>query len=236
MGRVHVFHGGFAAVFLLLGILAGATALGTSSRWFSPEVSMQVYAASLIGAAILASVLAATAAGLRSRLDDTLRSLELRLASLPEAIDLPKDREATKEDLSAIPPSDEEVDDLLMVLQTAPPDSGIAELQVTGTLVEVSTALTAARTRRELLKAVVRQRMQVLAARSRIGRAIAGPIVACLAFAAVAGPLLPGVEGFASANFQLSTATVLFLSYGWAFLVAWALLALAWLQTGPRKA
>jgi hypothetical protein len=235
MGRVFVLHVGFAGALAVIGMLAGTTALGTSGRWFSPEVSTAVYAASLIGATILASVLVATAAGLRARLDDSLRSLELRLASLPEAIDLPKDREATKEDLSAIPPSDEEVDDLLTVLQTAPPDSGIAELQVTGTLVEVSTALTAARTRRELLKAVVRQRTEVLAARRRIAPAIAGPIVACLAFAAIAGPMLPGVEAFASANFQLNTAAVLFLSYGWAVLVAWALAAIARLQAGPRR-
>src|SRR3989442_1080291 len=38
---------------------------------------------------------------------------------------------------------------------------------------------------------------------------------------------IPGVQGFAQTNFQLTTGIVLFLAYGLAFLVAWALAALA---------
>lgn len=229
-------HGLFASALSLVGILAMATALGASGPWFSSAVSMQVYGISLLGAILLSAILAAVAGGLRVRFDEALRSLELRLAALPEAIGLPRDREVAPEDLVAIPPSDEEVDDLLDVLEKMPPDSGIAEFQVTGTLVEVSTALTAARTRKELLRAVVRQRSEVLAARGRIAPAVAGPILACVAFAFVAGPMLPGVEGFAAQNFQLNTASVLFLAYGWGLLLAWAALAIGWLLVGPRKA
>src|SRR2546428_414245 len=56
---------------------------------------------------------------------------------------------------------------------------------------------------------------------------VAGPIVVALLSAGMAGAMLPGVQGFAQTNFQLTTGVVLFLAYGLAFLVAWALAALA---------
>ncbi len=225
----------FGITFLLVAGLAAFTASNVLSPWFSPAVSMQVYGVSLVAALVLAVLLAAIAAGHVARLDDALRSLDLRLASLPEAMGLPRDRDASAAELDALPPSEEEIDDLLERIEAVPPESAVAEFAVTGTLVEVSTAITAARTRREVLKEIVHQRSEVFAARRRIAPSVAGPIVACVLFAAVAGPMLPGSEGFAARNFQLNTGAILFLAYGWVFLLAWTALAIGCLAAKAER-
>jgi len=104
-----------------------------------------------------------------------------------------------------------------------PTEGGVAEFEVAGTLVDVSTAISGSKTRRELLKEIIRQREDALAGRARIVESVAGPLAGCLSFAVLAGAMLPGVEGFADVHFQLNTAVLLFLAYGWACLVAWAL-------------
>lgn len=153
-----------------------------------------------------------------------MRALELRIAGLPEAAGLPPPRDLTPEDLQRIPPSDEEVDELLTVLH---PPSGqlVAELEITGTLMDVETAITATKVRREILKASVGQRADLLEDRVRSERSVVGPILVSFLITAIAGAMLPGAEGFAARNFQLNTALVLFLSSGWLFLVGWAVAA-----------
>src|SRR3989441_161867 len=100
------------------------------------------------------------------------------------------------------------------------------ETSVAGTLVEISAALQATRTRKEVLRVLIRERVRVESDRTRVAGTVAGPIVMALLFAGMAGAMLPGVQGFAQTNFQLTTGVVLFLAYGLAFLVAWALAAL----------
>src|SRR2546422_5555180 len=94
---------------------------------------------------------------------------------------------------------------------------------------KVSAALTAARTRKELMKALLIERARVEAAREAAAPSIAGPIIVALLFASAAGAMLPGSDGFAASHFQLNTGLILFLGYGWMFLVLWAVLALAML-------
>src|SRR2546428_765083 len=105
------------------------------------------------------------------------------------------------------------------------------EIEVTGTLVEVSAAITAARTRKELMKALLVERARVETARALAAPSIAGPIVVALLFAVAAGAMLPGAETFAASHFQLNTALLLFLGYGWMFLLLWAVLGLSLLAT-----
>src|SRR5207249_981670 len=90
-------------------------------------------------------------------------------------------------------------------------------------------ALTAARTRKELLKALLVERARVEVARTAAAPSVAGPIAIALVFAFAAGAMLPGSDGFAASQFQLNTALLLFLGYGWMFLVFWAVLALSML-------
>jgi len=225
-------HSAFATVFAFIAIFAWATAEGTTASWFSPDLSSQAYVASLIGAVVVAIALATATVSHLGRLEDARRGIALRIAEMPEAGLLPTGEATlvTSQAITMMPPSDEEVDDLLTTLATpvsgAPPGM---EIEITGTLVEVSAALTAARTRKELMKALLIERARVEAAREAAAPSIAGPIIVALLFASAAGAMLPGSDAFAASHFQLNTGLILFLGYGWMFLVLWAVLALAML-------
>jgi len=56
--RPILIHSAFAAVFAVISIFAVATASGTTGPWFSADLSSQAYAASLIGAVVVAIALA----------------------------------------------------------------------------------------------------------------------------------------------------------------------------------
>src|SRR3989475_3163690 len=215
--RTLLIHSAFAAVFAVMAVFAIATASGTTSAWFSPAVSSQAYAASLIGAVVVAIALATTAVSHLGRLEDARRGIALRIAGMPEADLLPAGEATlvTAEASKMMPPSDEEVDDLLTALATPVPGAppGI-EIEVTGTLVEVSAALTAARARKELMKALLVERARVELARAAAAPSIAGPIVVALLFAVAAGAVLPRGGTFAAAHFPADTALLLFLRYG----------------------
>ena len=230
--RPILIHSAFAAVFAVIAIFAWATAEGTTASWFSAGLSSQVYAASLIGAVVVAIALATATVSHLGRLEDARRGIALRIAEMPEADLLPTGEATlvTSEAIKMMPPSDEEVDDLLTTLATPVPGAppGI-EIEITGTLVEVSAALTAARTRKELMKALLIERARVEVAREAAAPSIAGPIVVALLFATAAGAMLPGSDAFGASHFQLNTGLILFLGYGWMFLVLWAVLSLAML-------
>src|SRR5438445_670613 len=89
------------------------------------------------------------------------------------------------------------------------------------------------RRRRCLLSHLVAtsERGRVELARASAAPSIAGPIVVALLFAIAAGAMLPGAETFAGSHFQLNTALLLFLGYGWMFLLLWAVLGLSLLTT-----
>jgi len=71
-------------------------------------------------------------------------------------------------------------------------------------------------------------------ARATIWLTLAGPLAMFLVFISISGAMLPGSGEFAFANFQLNTALILFLGYGWPFLVAWAIGALVLLHAPIR--
>src|SRR2546428_1366913 len=87
--RTLLIHSAFAAVFAVMAVFAIATASGTTSAWFSPAVSSQAYAASLIGAVVVAIALATTAVSHLGRLEDARRGIALRIPGMPEADLLP---------------------------------------------------------------------------------------------------------------------------------------------------
>jgi len=229
-------HGAFATMLGVVAALASATALGTSGPWFGAAVSTQVYSISLLGAIVLSAFLVSMAGSRAGRLDEIVRSLDLRLAGLPEAMRLPEDHEPSPGDVDLLPPSDAEIDDFMNRIESVPTEGGVEEFEVAGTLVDVSTAITSAKTRREVLKEVIRQRGDALAAHARIMESVAAPLVGCLTFAIVAGTMLPGAESFATTHPQLNTAAVLFLAYGWTCLIAWALVGVGLLGArAPSK-
>src|SRR3989442_7086620 len=216
--RTLLIHSAFAAVFAVMAVFAIATASGTTSAWFSPAVSSQAYAASLIGAVVVAIALATAAVGHLGRLEDARRGIALRIAGMPEADLLPAGEATlvTAEAIKMMPPSDEEIDDLLITLATpvpgAPPGM---EIEVTGTLVEVSAALTAARTRKELMKALLVERARVETARASAAPSVAGPIVVALLFAVAAGALPPPRGTLPPAPLPLYNALLPFPRFRW---------------------
>src|SRR2546428_5817055 len=225
MPRPGVVNVAFGVVFGPVAVFAAATAAGTAGSWFSVEVSSLVFQTSIFAAIATAFVLFGFAATHVARLEDARRSIDLRIATIPESIHLPTGVEVTitPDLVRTIPPSDEEVDELLTTLAT-PTATAMpqGEISVAGTLVEISAALQATRTRKEVLRVLIRERVRVESDRTRVAGTVAGPIVMALLFAGMAGAMLPRVQGFAQTNFQLTTGIVLYLPVGPALLVAWA--------------
>jgi hypothetical protein len=229
MLRHDVVNAAFALAFALVAALASATAAGTTGPWFSSEVSSLVLQASLFAAIVTAFVLLGFAATYVARLEGARRAIDLQIATIPESVHLPTGPEVTitPDIVRTIPPSDEEVVDLLKTLATpAAHRLPQGEIEIAGTLVEISAALQATRIRKEVLRVLIRERVRLEADRGRVARIVAGPTVMALLVIGMAGAMLPGVQGFAQTNFRLTTGLVLFLAYGLAFLVAWALAAL----------
>jgi hypothetical protein len=57
-------------------------------------------------------------------------------------------------------------------------------------------------------------------------KALVGPSIIASVFVALSAMLLPGVGGFLEANYVLNTAAILFVSYGWFFLVLYAVVSI----------
>ena len=71
-------------------------------------------------------------------------------------------------------------------------------------------------------------------ARGLVWQTVAGPLAVLLIFISAAGAMLPGSGSFAQTHFQLNTGLILFLGYGWPFLVAWSIAAIALLHVLVR--
>jgi hypothetical protein len=56
--------------------------------------------------------------------------------------------------------------------------------------------------------------------------ALAGPSIIASIFVALSAMLLPGIGGFLESNYTVNTAAILFVSYGWFFLVVYALISI----------
>ena len=213
----------FLAAFAIIALLARATALGTSAPWFSAGLSMVVYAATIISATILIAALAALGSSQVATADRELSDLDLRIAVL------------RGRGLGGLPGGgafnpDQDIDDTLDAILGAA-DGGTSRplLAVApeghDSLVPASVL---ARTHQEnVVKELSRLRNMLLRAGFRVRGAVLGPIAMGLVFLSIAGAMLPGSDAFAALHFQMNTALILFLGYGWPFLVAWSAVGLA---------
>src|SRR3989442_2860147 len=207
MPRPGVVNVAFAVVCGLVAVLAAATPAGTTGSWFSVEVSSLVFQTSIFAAIATAFVLFGFAATHVARLEDARRSIDLRIATIPESIHLPTGVEVTitPDIVPPIPPTDAEVDELLSTLATPTANAmPQGEISVAGTLVEISAALQATRTRKEVLRVLIRERVRVESDRPRVAGPVAGPIVMALPFAGMAGAVQTRGAGVAQTNFQLT--------------------------------
>ena len=76
------------------------------------------------------------------------------------------------------------------------------------------------------LRALDHERIALRQRRAEVRGFAAGPVVLGLLYLAAAGAMLPGSNGFAATHYQLNTALVLLLSYGFAPFLGWTTVAL----------
>src|SRR5437879_13386664 len=121
MPRTGVVNVVFAVVFGLVAVFAAATAAGTTDSWFSVEVSSLVFQTSIFAAIATAFVLFGFAATHVARLEDARRSIDLRIAAIPESIHLPTGAEIkiSPDIVQNIPQSYKGVEHVIIHLATA---------------------------------------------------------------------------------------------------------------------
>src|SRR5205823_3305408 len=110
--------------------------------------------------------------------------------------------------------------------------SGISAQVYTATLTTatIATLILASLAANKLALLDARARAVLRRARGLVWQTVAGPLAMFLVFISIAGAMLPGSGAFAQTHYQLNTGLVLFLGYGWPFLVAWTVAAIALLH------
>lgn len=229
-----VLTAGFGVLFAAIANLAWLTAIGTTGPWFNVSTSAQVYDNAILGGLILSLALVLVA-GLRSN------GMEIRLRALDRRIALVRGAERPSVAPLSNGPLDNDLDaeiDAALGEIDAPESSAVVRLEREGhdALVDLPSVLRTAPAgaRTDLLRELVRERMELREAASVAWRIVAGPVVLSFLFVTIGGVMLPGSEGFAASHYQLNTTLVLFLGYAFAPLLAWAVLALGSLWRGPR--
>lgn len=226
---------GFAILFAILASLSWATATTTTGPWFDVTVSLSVYAVAIGLASALAVVLVHHASGRAAGLDSALRRLDRRIALLRATPKKPQD--AGRIHVVPVPRDAETELGAELDAFAAEPSMTLTGLEKAGhdTLIPlVRTARpTAPEARTQVLRLLTRERAALREERAAVWATAAGPILTSLVFLTIAGPMLPGAGGFATARFVLNTTLVLFLAYGFAPLVAWSVISLA--MMGPRE-
>jgi hypothetical protein len=222
----------FGILFAGIADLAWLTATNTTAPWFTSSISAQVYTATLTTATIATLILASLAASKLALLDSRARAASAREepnhvgatripVEVPRSVVLAPSRPTKAEGL----------------------DSILSELErfAEGPLVQVRDLSTGdtfgmAATAQRIANRVGGRRMSpamreaLRRARGLVWQTVAGPLAMFLVFISIAGAMLPGSGAFAQAHFQLNTGLVLFLGYGWPFLVAWTVAAIALLH------
>ncbi len=216
----------FVVAIAVVANLSWATGIGTQAPWFSPTVTLQVYSFSLLTATVVALALAVVAQGRAAYLEDFLREIESRMAAIGELGSSPNGNSPTT--LRIDPATDDDVDELLLELEAAGPEPMVQTEPVRSASFGGSDTTSGITTRgkTEVLRGLRADRRAAQIARARVWPSVVGPVLLSIIFVAISGAMLPGSEGFAARNFQLNTTLILFIGYGWAILVAWAVAAL----------
>ncbi len=228
--RPSIVTAGFVVLLAVIANLAWATALTTAGPWFGTSVNLAVYSAALALPSVFALVLVHQAAARVAQLDASLVRLDRRIALLRAA-------GRTKAAAPAAPHDPDPDPDFAAVVDGG--SAPLVRIEKAGhdTLVSVPRDARAGTqaARMQLARQLVRERIAIREARTRVWSTAAGPVAASLAFLAVGGPMLPGSDAFAAAHYVLNTTCVLFLSYGFAPLAAWTLMALGMIGSVPRR-
>lgn len=222
----------FGIVFMAIADLAWLTAIGTTDPWYTSTVSAQVYTTTLTTATLATLILASLAASRLANLESRVRDrgdADFRVARPetpapipePSAVVLPQEQPGDPDGLDTIL---EEIGryakgPLVEVrekpaVKPAPVVRVVSDRNVDGS--------------RERAMRGVRM------ARRLVWQTVLGPLVMFLIFLAISGAMLPGSGDFARIHYQLNTGLILFLGYGWPFLVAWTVAAIVVLHATVR--
>lgn len=232
-----VLTAGFGVLFAAIANLAWLTAMGTTGPWYSGAVSLQAYSVSLVVASLLALALVVTASNRAAVLDFRMLRTDGRIALLratPVAGNPSRAHPDPVDNFDLGTDLDEEFAE--MRIGGAAAMVGI-EKEGHDALLEVPDLVESVPNdrRTDVLRELVRERVALREARVALWRMVAGPVLMSLVFVAAAGAMIPGSEGFAASHYQLNTTFMLFLGYGIAPLVAWAVIALGSLGADPRR-
>jgi len=226
----------FVILLAVIANLAWATAITTTGPWYDPSVSLAVYAVGCMIPALLAVVLVTSASRHASDLEASLRRIDRRVI-LVRAKLVSRSRRNPPDPI-AVDPEESDLDEVTGGLEASGSAALIqVEKQGHDTLVPVGATVSASANAAttDVLRQLVGERIVLREALARVWATVAGPVGACLLFLAIAGPMLPGSNGFAAAHFQLNTTLVLFLAYGLAPLVAWAVVALGLIGMSAKR-
>lgn len=225
---------GFGIVFIAIADLAWLTAIGTTAPWFTSSTSAQMYTTTLTTATLATLVLAALAAS-------RLASLEAKARDASRTAD-PQGASASPAQIDGMetlgrnrPMSPEGLDQILAELGQFAEEPRVEVRERPGRPVQVS--FPGARIAR--LSGIERRADPMVGealrrARRLVWQTVSGPLTVFLLFIALSGAMLPGSSGFAQTHFEINTGFVLFLGYGWPFLVAWTIAAIVLLHGPPR--
>ncbi len=209
----------FTAILVAIADLAWATSVTTSEPWFSSAASSQTYVATLVGSTLLVIGLAIAASLHIASIGDAVAELDRRIAVIRGSARA--DRRSSAPRVLTDREIEDELDEVLGLMQR---DVALIEIQSTP---KVAVPAATMQETRSLLRELVTERMSTRKGVSAVRWAVSGPIISSIVFGAIASAMLPAVERFGLRNYQLNTALVLFLSYGWPFLVGWAVAAIA---------
>jgi len=228
----------FGILFAGIADLAWLTATGSTAPWFTSAASAQVYTSTLTTATIATLILASLAASKLAVLDSRARAAAARVVDagvsspripveVPRSVVLAPSRTTRAEGLDQILSELERFAEGPMV-EVRDRQSGNP---IPSSLPRSTERAGVVGQRRGMPPAT---RAALRRARGLVWQTVAGPLAVFLIFISVAGAMLPGSGAFAQTHFQINTGLILFLGYGWPFLVAWAIAAIALLHVLVR--
>jgi hypothetical protein len=222
----------FGILFAGIADLAWLTATGSTAPWFTSATSAQVYTSTLTTATLATLILASLAASKLAVLDARARSAAAReLAAKPDEPDAPA--EVPRPVVLAPKPMNrpEGLDQILSELERFA-ESPMVEVRdrESGRPIPRSLGRPRAGATGPGRKMPGATREALRKARALVWQTVAGPLAVFLVFISIAGAMLPGSGAFAQTHFQLNTGLILFLGYGWPFLVTWTVASIVLLH------
>ncbi len=209
---------GFAAYFLVIGYLGWDTASRTTGAWYDQATTQMIYQTNLIaGVLLLAGLLVVLATASRTSV----------ITREPASSEQSSRSSPTEAQPTAELPDQRAVDSAIEVLEGLETDIKWLDREISDEFQSLfrTRQETQDRIRTESLPSENPNFSLETSRDPSSFIALAGPAIVAIGYLAISAILLPGAGGFLIANYQLNTAVILGLSYGWPGLGLYVLLA-----------